>query len=313
MVSPETSQTSLPRRNLLICGLHRSGTSLITRSLAAHPQITGFHKTGTIEDEGQFLQTVMPLEIVYGSVGRFGFDPRAHLTESSILNTPENGRKLLSEWSRHWDMSRPVRVEKTPSNLLRMRLLNRLLEPARFVIVTRHPVAACLATLKWTEGGLFSLLSHWVHCYRIARDDAASLPHVIWTSYEAFVARPEQELNRLLQFAGLEPAPSIASALQSENEKYFRQWRELYFGDGERAIAQKPPVHYRSPVTRLKDRIAREQQERALPLYRRQENLRNHYEALDAASLLEPAIAEFGYSFTDFGRAPNITPGAGLA
>lgn len=312
MISPETAQR-LSGCSLLICGLHRSGTSLITRSLAAHPQITGFRNTGAIEDEGQFLQTVMPLEIVYGSVGRFGFDPRAHLTEASILNTPENGRKLFSEWSRHWDMSRPVRVEKTPSNLLRMRLLNRLLEPARFVIVTRHPVAACLATLKWTEGSLFSLLSHWVHCYRIARDDAASLPHVIWTSYEAFVARPEQELNRLLQFAGLEPVPGIAPALKSENEKYFQQWRERYFGDGQRAIAQKPPVHYRSPVTRLKDRIAREQQERSLPLYRRQENLRNHYEALDAASLLEPAIAEFGYSFTDLDKSPAIKPDVGSA
>jgi hypothetical protein len=293
-----------PGRYLFVCGLHRSGTSLIARSLAAHPDVTGFANTGKIEDEGQFLQTVMPLEITYGSVGRFGFDPRAHQTEDSALNTPVNAQRLLLEWSPHWDMTRPVRVEKTPSNLLRMRLLDRLMQPAYFVIVTRHPVASCLATLKWTEGSLFSLLSHWVHCYRIARADAAQLPNVIWTSYEAFVTHPAEELDRLLQFAGLPPQPGIAPATSSENGKYFRQWRDQYFGDGDRAIAQKPPEHYRSPLTRLNDRITRERQERERPAWGRQENLRSHYEALDATSLLEPAIAEFGYSFQDLDRAP---------
>jgi hypothetical protein len=264
----------------------------------------------------------MPLEIVYGGVGRFGFDPRAHLTEASPLNTPDNAQKLLSEWDRHWETAKPVKVEKTPSNLLRMRLLAELVEPSYFVIVTRHPVAASLATLKWTEGSLFSLLSHWVHCYRIARSDAQRLPRVIWTSYEAFMARPAEELNRLLRFIGLEPAAGMTPAVKCENGKYFAQWRELYFGDGDRTIAQKLPEHHRSPLTRLKDRIAREQQERALPLYRRPENLRNFYEALDAAALLEDAVAEFGYSFTDLDKAPRdwpanlesaIKPGAGWA
>jgi hypothetical protein len=265
---------------------------------------------------------VMPLEAAYGVVWRFGFDPRAHLTEASPLNTPENAQKLLSEWNRHWDTAKPVRVEKTPSNLLRMRLLAGLVEPSYFVIVTRHPVAASLATLKWTEGSLFSLLSHWVHCYRIARSDAEKLPRVIWTSYEAFMARPAEELDRLLRFVGLEPVPEITPAVKCENTKYFAQWRERYFGDGNRTIAQKPPEHYRSPLTRLKDRIAREQQERALPLYRRRENLRSFYEALDAAALLEEAVGEFGYSFDDLDKAPRdwpqtfepaVKPGAGWA
>jgi len=246
----------------------------------------------------------MPLEIVYGGVGRFGFDPRAHLTEQSPLNTPENSRKLLSEWGRHWDQAKPVRIEKTPSNLLRMRLLNELAPQACFIIVTRHPVAACLATLKWTQGNLFSLLSHWVHCNRIARSDAAQLRHIIWTSYEAFVTDPEAERNRLLAFAGLSALSKPASQIRNDNRKYFSQWRELFFGDGDRAIVQITPEHYRSPLTRLAQRVARERHEQSLPPYRRQANLRNFHDALDAASALETAVAEFDYSFYDLEQAP---------
>ena len=291
-------------RHVFVCGLHRSGTTLITRSLAAHPQVSGFRDTGVIEDEGQFLQTVMPLEICHGGAGRFGFDPRAHLTESSALNTAENAARLVAEWGRHWDGTKPVRIEKTPSNLLRMRLLAQLIRPSYFIIVTRHPVAACLATLKWSQGNLFSLLSHWVHCHRIARDDAARLDNVIWTSYERFAADPEGERNRLLSFIGL-PAGGILEPVASENEKYFRQWRDRYFADGNRAIAQVPPEHYRSPWKRLSDRMARTRRERRLPPSRRAGNLRNLYDGLDAAACLEESIQQFGYSFFDLDKAPG--------
>lgn len=301
MASPDPG-----KRHLFVCGLHRSGTSLITRCLAEHPDVSGFKDTGVIEDEGQFLQTVMPLEITYGGVGRFGFDPRAHLIETSPLNTAENARTLLAEWGRYWDTAKPVGIEKTPSNLLRMRLLAQLARPASFVIVTRHPIAASLATLKWTQGNLFSLLQHWVHCYRIARADAAQLPQVIWTSYEAFVAQPKAELNRILDFARLTPIEGLSESVRNDNQKYFAQWRENYFGDGERAIAQVPPEHPRSLLTRLREKIAREQQENALPAWRRAANLRNFHDALDAASFLEEAIREFGYSFYDLDKAPVV-------
>jgi hypothetical protein len=310
--SPATNRSVMsgqPHRHLFVCGLHRSGTTLITRSLAQHLQVTGFKNTGVIEDEGQFLQTVMPLEISYGGVGRFGFDPRAHLTEVSSLNTPDNAQKLLSEWSRYWDPTKIVRIEKTPSNLLRMRLLAQLAHPSYFIIVTRHPVAVCLATLKWTEGNLFSLLSHWVRCYQIARSDAGHLHRVIWTSYETFVADPRGELRRLLEFAGLPPDDQISSPVKPENEKYFKQWQDLYFGDGDRTIEQAPPEHYRSPLTRIRGRMARERKEQTLPIYRRKANLRNLYDALDAASSLESSIAEFGYSFHDLHKFPGSGPG----
>ena len=45
---------------------------------------------GYLEDEGRFLQDVYPTEDVCGGPGRFGFDPRAHLTEASPLLTQEN-------------------------------------------------------------------------------------------------------------------------------------------------------------------------------------------------------------------------------
>jgi hypothetical protein len=293
------------QRYAFICGLHRSGTTLIARALAEHPMVSGFKSTGAIEDEGQFLQSVLPLEIAFGGVGRFGFDPRAHMTETSALNTPEAASRLLSEWSRYWDPTKPVRIEKTPSNLLRMRLLQSLIRTSHFIIVTRHPVAASLAAMKWTEGNLFSLFAHWVHCYRTARDDARAIERVLWVNYESFVSDPAHQLSRIAEFLQLTAHREWIPRVTNENEKYFALWRNNYLGDLDRSIGQLPPEHKRSLFTRLRERIARDAREQRLPLYRRQNNLRHFYDALDAVALFEPAISEFGYSFSDLYLTPT--------
>jgi len=64
-------------RFVFLAGLHRSGTTLLARLLAAHPEVSGFSDTGVPADEGQLLQTVYPAAKVWGGPGRFGFAPDA--------------------------------------------------------------------------------------------------------------------------------------------------------------------------------------------------------------------------------------------
>ena len=70
-------------RLVFVGGLHRSGTTPLTRCLAAHSQISGFEGTGVEEDEGQHLQTVHPPARAHADHGRFALSAAAHLTETS--------------------------------------------------------------------------------------------------------------------------------------------------------------------------------------------------------------------------------------
>jgi hypothetical protein len=211
---------------VFVCGQHRSGTSVLARSLRHHPQVSGFQDTGAVEDEGQFLQSVYPPAFTYGGAGLFGFDPRSHLDETSSLVTAENAAKLRAEWMRFWDPSCAVLMEKSPPNLVHTRFLQAIFPNARFVVILRHPIAVSLTTAKRGGIPLYTLIEHWLVCHERFLGDLAYLNqvHVLW--YEDLAARPQATLDRIWRFLGLESAP-LAEPLRSHNARYLAQWEKL--------------------------------------------------------------------------------------
>jgi hypothetical protein len=218
--------TARGHRFVFVCGLHRSGTSLLFQALRAHPEVSGFADTGAPEDEGQHLQNVYPPARAFGGPGRFGFDPRAHLTEASPLVSEASREALFAAWSRYWDLKRPVLLEKSPPNLIRTRFLQALFPESRFVVLTRHPVAVSLATQKWHPAPVGRLLRHWLVCHERYAEDAPHLREVLVVRYEDLVARPGEVMDRVWGFLGLPAVPLAVPVRTGVNERYFAAWRE---------------------------------------------------------------------------------------
>ena len=111
---------------VFVAGLHRSGTTALTRCLAAHPQVSGLTGTGVPEDEGQHLQDLYPTGEQLGGPGRFAANVDAHLTEESALASAAAGAELWAAWAPYWQTDRPFLAEKSPPNLLMTRFLSAL-------------------------------------------------------------------------------------------------------------------------------------------------------------------------------------------
>lgn len=190
------------QRVVFVGGLHRSGTSPLTRILGLHPAISVFANTGVPEDEGQHLQDVYLPALAHGGPGQFGFDEAAHLTEASELVTAANKHRLVASWSMHWDLSKRLLVEKSPPNLIRGRFLQALFPEASFLMIVRHPVVVSLATAKWAAVTFENLLAHWVHCHKLLLQDAEHLRNLLVVRYEDLTqstAQSGDDLDRFLQ------------------------------------------------------------------------------------------------------------------
>jgi hypothetical protein len=236
---------------VFLAGLHRSGTTLLARLLAAHPEISGFSGTGVPADEGQHLQTVYPAAKEFGGPGRFGFAPRSHLTEASPLVSEENARRLYEEWSAHWDLARPVLLEKSPPNLLKTRFLQALFPRSAFIVIVRHPIPVSIPTARWRGTRRYDrMFEHWLRCHALFEADREHLERVHVLTYEQLVHDPAGQLRAIFEFLELDPIAPSQQVEDGANEKYFGQWRDMKRDPRMRAYLDLVSLWYERRVRR---------------------------------------------------------------
>jgi hypothetical protein len=261
---------------VFVCGLQRSGTSMLGRNIARLENCTGFKNTGVLQDEGQYLQDVYPTDHAYGGTGRYGFDSRAHMTEASGLLTPGNVARLRASWHSYWDNSKKICVEKTPGNLLMTRFLQAVFPNSYFVVIKRHPVAVSMATQRWKVSvtAIHRLFEHWLHCYGILEEDKNYLKHVYELTYEDYVENPERYHQEIARFIGTAvpeaskddefryvtqwpnttalrvPERTMEQTSRAYNEKYLRRWRNLITRSPFRSYYRYLAVNYESRVAK---------------------------------------------------------------
>jgi len=216
------------QRLVFVGGLHRSGTTLLAKLLASHPEATGLEGTGVPEDEGQHLQAVYPAAERMGGSGRFALNANAHLTESAPQATQQNAQQLWDAWRPYWDSDRSFLIEKSPPNLVKGRFLQALFPTASFVFIVRHPVTVTLATRKWRRRtSLPKLMENWFAGHDVARDDLPHLKHVHLVSYEWLLADPKSTMADLAEFLSMRGEVDVGRVDVSGSDVYETQWREL--------------------------------------------------------------------------------------
>jgi hypothetical protein len=214
------------KKHLFIIGLHRSGTTLLSDVIGENSCVTSFQNTGVPMNEGQFLQSVFFPDSYVGGPGKFAFNKRSYLNETSKLITPENKITLDYQWSLYWDATKAIRMEKSPSNIIKTRFLQEIFPNSYFLLIMRHPLATSYATKKWSRTSLVSLMRHWKIAHNAIEQDKVYLENFFSVKYEQLVSSPETTMKLISDFVKENLTTSSKLKFRNENVRYADMWRE---------------------------------------------------------------------------------------
>lgn len=259
----EVPATATRPRFVFIAGLHRSGTSLLARLLAGHPEISAIEHSPAPENEGCYLQGGIPHTARHGIPGHYATDPAQRHIEGSAFDTLATRERMLADWAPWFDRAKPWWLEKSPVNLTRMRLYQQLFPMSQFVVILRHPQVLARALRKWTDRPEAELIDYALSAYERLIEDTRCLHAVVILRYEDLVSAPAATMAGLAGFLDL-PDNAPRGEIRDGNEDYpietpldpaqaarMTRWG---YGDGGRIMPFVPAISH--PFREIRERAA---------------------------------------------------------
>lgn len=202
---------------IFIVGCYNSGTTLLDQILATHPQISG------LPDEGVMLtnQLVRPED--------FGWRRMWAQCEKEMEEAPRNINKnpkiIKRQWSHFYDEKKTFLLEKSISNMPRLKFFEEKFNPALVIHIIRNGYAVSegiYRKAKIMKGNPFYGKEHypidlcaeqWKRSLEVFQEAKSNLNNVKEITYEELTEDPFRVVNEILRKLNLQEFP----------EDYFRK------------------------------------------------------------------------------------------
>lgn len=188
---------------IFVMGMPRSGTTLVERILASHPEV---HAAGELENFSVWLRRMAggasPVPLEPGLVER-----------ATRLDWTQLGELYLAS-TRPSTALKPRFIDKFPHNFLYAGFIAKALPNARLICLRRHPLDTCLGNFRepfaessFFHGYAFDLLDigrYYVLFDRLMAHWRRVLPgRILEVDYETLVEAPEATTRQLLEHCDL--------------------------------------------------------------------------------------------------------------
>lgn len=186
-----------PEKWVFIAGCSNSGTTLLHAILSAHPLI------GTLPDEGQFCTNQLPLARNTGPDRLWALPPKKlYLDEKGDPRI--DVRKVKKQWaSKYNDVKRPVLLEKSPPNTVRLRWLQENFPNAYFIGIHRNGYTVAEG-IRRKAGHMVDLgARQWANANHILLEDLQKMQRKMLISYESLTEDTEESIQKICQFIGI--------------------------------------------------------------------------------------------------------------
>jgi len=230
-------RTPTPLPAPFVCGVTRSGTTLLRLMLDSHPEVAIPGETHWVpklikafERSKQSADDAADLVIDHKRWGDFHLDAeevRAQIRALHPITAADVIRTFYSIYTQREGKSRYG--DKTPGYIQEMRRIQRVLPEARFVHIIRdgRDVSLSHMRMNWGPETYAESAKLWRNRIRKARKMAPSIDHYTEVRFEDLVADTEGVLRRVCEFIELDFDPVMLSYHERAEGRLAEKAREL--------------------------------------------------------------------------------------
>ncbi len=169
---------------LFILSPPHCGSTLLTEILLLSKEVSGNNPVGT--KEGQQLPELR--KRMFHEKNRW--DPSHEMDWHFIKKV----------WKKHWDVTKPVLLEKSPPNLVRALEIEKHFRPAYFIILVRNPYAHCESMMRRNGVSATEAARVAIDCLEHQQRNCHSLKRVLVLSYEDLTTNPVKTIKQIQAF-----------------------------------------------------------------------------------------------------------------
>lgn len=169
--------------HLFILSPYYGGSTLFHELLSTSPNVSPNNIHGT--REGLALPEVLSI-----------IDYKSLWNNNYHLNWPE----IHTIWKQYWDLSKPILLDKSPSNLLHAHMINEYFENAKFIITTRNPYAHCESLIRRNNLSIEESTDYVLKYLTWQKHNCETLNNRLQVSYEELVNDTFATIEKIVQF-----------------------------------------------------------------------------------------------------------------
>ena len=174
---------------------NNSGSTLMYNLLSTSPNASCFkqHKEGH-----DMCRDFMP------HPGKLSHQPVRTFTENTdyFQDEKEYDWEMIKKcWHHAWDMKKPIQLEKSPTNVIKAKLMSQHLQPSKFILGIRDP-RAFVKSLEAFRVKPSDAALHWLRCAETQIDNMKCIEpdRRILIRYADLCENPDETCNRLIAF-----------------------------------------------------------------------------------------------------------------
>lgn len=133
--------------------------------------------------------------------------------------------KIKKIWRKYWNLSKPILLEKSTTNIMRLEKIKHYFKPTSFICMVRNPYAQCESIIRRNNKTIRYAAEFTLECLRYQKKNIEKSNTILFITYEELCDNTDIVANKIISFLPEIKNIKINNTFRSHNFKLKRKMK----------------------------------------------------------------------------------------